>query len=980
MDSYIRDFDRQSVVTKIIRNIDYKVDVNVDEFRVFHNNIRSVARNIDELMVFLNAINIEYDIIILTEVWEIPSVCLYDIEGYHLYYNEGDINRSDGVLVYARTSISEVCKKIYIMQEINVKILEIFFSYCDKTFSVSAVYKSPTICCREFIFYLDGYLSHKKKCDCELIVGDLNINILDDSESSVQYLNVLSEYGFVSCINEFTRVTDRGGSCIDHIFLKSRLFCEDDINALVYEHQITDHFPIALHLSLPTNSKNKPRAAGILKNFINYDTLNRGLATVNWNTSLNHESVDDVALSMVNTVKELIHKSTYTKYIKDKSKYLKPWITRALLVSIKNKNKLYKKYKANIISLDQYKAYRNQLTALIRRSKMGYYKKFIEKSKSNPKVLWKSIKKICNEGDIKLRESVTKLMIHNNVVEKDVDIANEFNRYFSQVGGNLANAILNKYGELPDVNKTMKKDSIFLYKVTSEEVEREIGSLKDNKSPGIDGLTAETVKKIGPNISEPLTYLANRCFTEGRFPRVLKTGVVKPIYKKGDKLVPGNYRPITLISVLAKILEKLVKKRLDGFLNKFELLSKNQFGFRENKSTQDAIGLLVSRIYDFVDRRRPCIGLFLDLSKAFDTVHHKTLIKKLYAIGIRGVALDLIESYLTGREQYVKVGEVLSCPLSTSFGVPQGTVLGPLLFSIYINDLLTIDSTGTIISFADDTVILYDGNDWNDLKIKMEGDLPRLLSWLDFNLLTLNVDKTSYLPFTSYVSGMPHYSCLNIHHNNQDIKFVQRGEVRYLGILLDCHLRWDRHVGFVLKKIRSIVPKMKYLKNILPKYMLKTVYFALVQSHIFYGILGWGGIYKSNLHLMNITQKWILKIIYNRPFMYPSDLLFEEASVFDVRQLYAYAMALELYKNKSSLLSFAKHGYPTSDKRDEKARIDRCNKTIGQRVFTFMCIKLYNLMPPELKNTACGLCTYKRRVKGWLRLKETKKAIHNMLE
>lgn len=769
------------------------------------------------------------------------------------------------------------------------------------------------------------------------------------------------------------------------MFLKSKVFDKADIDAVIYEYHITDHFPVAIHLNLKTETQVKIDSAKIKKAFINFECLNAKLSEVNWQLLLDFENINQIATAFTGKIKSLLEENTYIKTIKKGNYFKKPWITKALLVSIKIKNNMFKKYKKdinNIALFEEYKAYRNRLTTLIRNSKIYYYKKLIDANKSDPKRLWKSIKIICGDNvSPQNKSNITKIKIQGDIKTDNLDIANGFNEHYANIGNNLAKSILNRHkNSAPEKNLPIIDQTIFLNPVSGREIIEEILKLKNNKSPGIDGITAETLKKIRHNIAEPLTLLANKCISTGHFPKIMKTGVIKPIYKSGNKSEPVNYRPITIITSFAKILEKVIKSRLNKFLDKFDLISTRQFGFRQNKSTQDAICFLISKIYKFVDHKRPCIAIFLDFSKAFDTVHHKTLLDKCYSIGIRGTALRLIESYLDQREQYVDINNTLSKSAQTKFGVPQGTVLGPLLFSIYVNDLLNLDSAGTILGFADDTVILYDSDTWNRLRDTISADLPQILNWLDNNLLTLNIDKTKYLPFSSYVSGLPIFKSIEIKYGNEEMLLTQSSEVKYLGIIIDSHLKWNRHISFVNGKIRSIIPKIKHLKQFLPQNTLKLVYYSLVQTHIYYGILGWGGINKHNIHPLTITQKWILKIIFNKPFRYPTDLLFQDSAVFNVRLLYAYAMCMELYKNKHSLLTFADHSYTTREIEARKARSDKTNKHIGQHVYTYLSTKVYNVIPGEIKLINYSSIIYKKKIKAWLKLSSVKNTLTRILD
>lgn len=360
---------------------------------------------------------------------------------------------------------------------------------------------------------------------------------------------------------------------------------------------------------------------------------------------------------------------------------------------------------------------------------------------------------------------------------------------------------------------------------SEEEVKNCINSLK-KKAPGIDGIRAETIQCITANICKPLSsILINKIFNSGYCPTAFKVSIVKPIFKKGDKLEIKNYRPISLITNFAKIFEKLLKKRILSYLNKFQLLSDQQIGFRTGKSAQDAISLLTGKIYSSLDKGKPSLGIFIDLAKAFDTVSHPLLLETLKNIGIRNLPLSLLKSYLDDRKQCVQIGLTKSDFQTIKYGVPQGTILGPLLFIIYLNNLFSVETSGNIFSFADDTVIFYESDSWDNLKLEIENDLKKIIHWFNSKLLTINFDKTVFVPFSCYMSTLPNYKELNILlDENQSISILSTSSVKYLGIYIDSHLKWDIHVNKLINKLRSLLYLFNTLKDILNIDQLKTTY------------------------------------------------------------------------------------------------------------------------------------------------------------
>lgn len=498
-----------------------------------------------------------------------------------------------------------------------------------------------------------------------------------------------------------------------------------------------------------------------------------------------------------------------------------------------------------------------------------------------------------------------------------------------------------------------------MYPTDAAEVGSIIDELKTKKAAGFDGIGAKTLKEIKSCICKPLSYLSNLYFETGIFPDVLKVGAVKPIHKGGSKMDVINYRPITVISNIAKVVEKLLAKRMNGFLEKFNIISPNQYGFRPNRSTQDAIKEITSFIYERLDSKTPTIGVFVDLSKAFDTVCHRKLLEKLYRCGFRGVCYDLFESYLNDRQQFVEVNGFRSSMKNISYGIPQGTVLGPIMFTIYVNSLLKKKLKGRVISFADDTVLLFDDDTWQSLKIKVEEELTEVCKWFRFHTLTLNAEKTGYMIFNSYSGQSPDLGSLMV---SPDVKIREQKTVKYLGIILDQHMRWDHHVGYMVNKIRFLLGRFAILRRYLNFSQLRTLYFSLVQSQLTYGILGWGGARGCHLRKVEIVQKWVLKIIMGRKKTYSTSRIYQESGVMTVTQLYVMQSIIDAHKNNSTLQT-CQHTYGTRSR--QNVIVPRARKAIGQRHYTYLSPRLYNSAPSEFK-TIWNLKRFKTKIVGWI--------------
>ena len=305
------------------------------------------------------------------------------------------------------------------------------------------------------------------------------------------------------------------------------------------------------------------------------------------------------------------------------------------------------------------------------------------------------------------------------------------------------------------------------------------------------------MKKVYTGLVSPCVYIINLSLNTGIVPEAMKLAKVVPIFKNsGTNTIMKNYRPVSLLPVLSKVLERIVYNRLFHYLMKHKFFSASQYGFQPNRSTEYAILELQDRIMKIMNKKECCVGVFMDLSKAFDTLDHKILLDKLYHYGIRGVAHDWFRDYLSNRKQYVHINGTSSGQLPISCGVPQGSILGPLLFLVYVNDLATVSEHALTILFADDTNLIYNGKTYNELKILIKNDLSKISHWFKANKLALNESKTKYMIFhTSY--NKPPFS-FQIILNNIELERVENS--KFLGVIIQENLMWNTHINYICNK------------------------------------------------------------------------------------------------------------------------------------------------------------------------------------
>ena len=391
----------------------------------------------------------------------------------------------------------------------------------------------------------------------------------------------------------------------------------------------------------------------------------------------------------------------------------------------------------------------------------------------------------------------------------------------------------------------------------SEQEVLDIINALPKKGTGPASIPLKMLLLVSDIIVIPLCHVINLSFSRGVFPDVLKVAKIIALHKGGSTQDLNNFRPISLLSIFDKIFEKLMHKRLYDFLDEHKVLFEKQFGFRRFHSTAHSLIEITEKIKETIDDGKFGCGIFIDLKKAFDTVNHDILLTKLEHYGIRGQILKWFESYLTNRTQYVYYNGVSSNVLPITCGVPQGSVLGPLLFLIYINDLPNISSKLTFFLFADDTNIYYESKDLKELEKTVNQELKLLSLWLNINRLALNVSKTNFVIFRSIKRPLYHNVTLILNRK----AIAQKDHVKYLGVLMDQHLTWKYQISNVSKKISRSVGILAKLRHFLDSKLLISIYYCLVYSHLSYGIHSWGSACTSDLDKIRILQNKAVRIL-----------------------------------------------------------------------------------------------------------------------
>ena len=505
--------------------------------------------------------------------------------------------------------------------------------------------------------------------------------------------------------------------------------------------------------------------------------------------------------------------------------------------------------------------------------------------------------------------------------------------------------------------------------VSENEVLKILSNFKDS-SAGWDELKPLIMKNIKESIKTPLTHICNKSFSSGLVPSELKIANVVPIFKSGDEMVFSNYRPVSVLPVFSKLLERLMYNRLISFINENKLLYDYQFGFQKGKSTYMAMVMLIDKISDALDRGDCVIGVFLDFSKAFDTVDHKILLQKLKIYGIKNVPLQWFESYLSERTQYVTYNSVKSTREKVNCGVPQGSILGPLLFLLYINDLSSVSEYCYSVLFADDTNVFISGENIDVLCSRLNEELECIREWLCCNKLSLNVSKTHYMIFTPR-NKIVHDIDVKIHGVSVERVYA----TKFLGVIIDSKLTWKPHVEYICKKLSKCAGIIAKARRKLHRSSLITLYYSFAYPYFIYCNHVWGNNYASTLEKIKIIQKRLIRTITCSPYRAHTAPLFYANRLLETSDINTYITGTFMYQFVNDNLPDIFEGFcvRNRDRNVHQYNVRNADELyvpyarLNIRKFSIKIsgAKLWNVLPNHIKESS-SVDVFKQNLRNYL--------------
>uniref|UniRef100_A0AAR2J957 Reverse transcriptase domain-containing protein n=1 Tax=Pygocentrus nattereri TaxID=42514 RepID=A0AAR2J957_PYGNA len=839
----------------------------------------------------------------------------------------------------------------------------------EMSFIVICLYRPPS---SNSLFYEHLY-SILKECDEKkelILMGDFNIN-WENKQDRKRLKEITDKFSLTQLVQGPTRVTKCSQTQIDLMFTNRQERITKSSNLLT---GLSDH-----NFILVVRKLTKKRFKNIIKPKHYYQkipksemhNLENALKQIDWPNILSCKDIDDNCDIFLSTINKVMSSFTRKVQSKPRQRETLPWLNDALLQQMKERDFALKRTLKTGLNNDRliFTSLRNKVVRNIRKAKAEFFIKIIDNARGNGKMIWQNLNKLTGRNNDQ-RTKEYELKVNGTLIQDHDMIANTFNNFFINSIEQLTQSFSSK-----TIISTIIDDDIPIFRImetTESAVLNIINSLRDSKAKDVYGLDTTFLKLHKGILASPIAKLINHSIRQGIFPSAWKSAVITPIFKAGDRTVVENYRPISILPAVSKVAEKWVVQQLTAHLNKsYTPLHSMQFGFRSNHSTETAICYFLEGVKSKLDKGGVIGAVFLDLKRAFDTVNHKVLLSKLSCFNFSIDSVKWMNSYISNRKQRVRIGKTQSTYLSCNTGVPQGSVLGPILFSLYINDLPSVCSSVNIQMYADDTVLYVHAKNKQQAASELTAAMVLISDWLSNSCLYLNINKTVCMFFSQKLTEMIQADVLV---RGEKLKLVS--DTKYLGIILDSNLSFKNQVKKVINTVKLNLANFRHIRPYLTTEAAKLFMHAMIVSHITYCFTSWSQTSLSILKPIESLYKQALKILDRKPNSYHHCHIVQKYNLlsFDsfkhlldaclmFKILYGLAPPplRQFIKQKDSRGSMVTRAFTRGD-----CIVQYRRSKFGQTVFSIRASQYWNSLPTELR-TCTNYLIFKYKLKTWLK-------------
>jgi hypothetical protein len=820
---------------------------------ICHVNARSLFPKFDEISWIVQKSCV--DIVCISETWLNDTVLDSDIaiEGFTLLRKDRISKKGGGVAMYIKNCLSFKQRyDIITNNELEMLWCELVSKRSQDNTLLSCIYRPPNAS----VEYLNDIIDTIEKACSEdkvlLLLGDMNIDYnIDENLFDNPIFKIESLFGLRQLVDSPTRVTKHSSSLIDIILTSSP---DEHSTTGVFESTFSDHYITYTCLNL-MSKKNKYHKEIKFRNFNKFDDkecekdfterfnkLFEGFKKTDFSGSNCNDRLEEYWSLWKHTFLDISNKHAPFQSRRMKNRNNK-WITPEIVKLMNRRDFLHKKaVKSDDRSKsnqywEEYRKSRNEINKIVKKQKYNYYNNIAVSYKNKPKELWKELSNVFKKKEL----------------GNPIDISSDtFNEYFSTIGNKVADSFSsdcrnqNKTDNCP----TILQSSIHTFNfnaISVEYVSKYLLSLPNDSKNDILGFDTRLLKLSAKSISASLTFLINISLTIGYCPKEWKLAKVTPAYKgKGDPLEKTNYRPLSVIAHLAKLSESVVHKQLLDYLTEHKFISIDQFAYLKRHSTQTCLHRLMDDILENVNENEKTALCFLDIRKCFDTINHDLLLTKLSKYGILNKEFNWFKSYLSDRTQVVINNNIISSECTLNIGVPQGTILGPILFLLFVNDLSNVIQNANINIFADDVVVYCSDANVNNLQINMQSQMNNVFNWYQRNRLALSLEKCSVMVINNKLKVQIKDFVIKL----GDTVLEQVDSMKYLGVTIENSLKWNIHINSITKKVRINNARIRRLYKIMPEHLRLQLYKSSSIPIIDYASTVWGDFSQQDLAII----------------------------------------------------------------------------------------------------------------------------------